>query len=438
MKKLMSFKNSINSWLDAYKKRIDVVVACILALMPILQHYVGIIDNASTTLLLLVSPYLFIRVLCSGTVNYKNISLLFVLSVFFVYKLFDHGTNFTELAQVILMLFLFLSMAQDGIDTESVKKALTFIAAAAGACLLIQYACYYILGFHLQLVPDKALLPECKQWILGVKTGRYGINGVKSSFYRPSAFFLEPSHLFMYSFPALVLSLFGKNKKRKDWIITLLITFAIVLSTSGMGIAVTAVAWGAFFLLSNEENGTYSFKNIFRKRNLIMVGVILSVVVLAIVFVPFVRNSVIRIFSSSEGSTAIAGRTALATRELKKMTSLEWIFGVADNTKALSFNVPGFMAMAYKYGVIGIVFSYEFYVKSILKLNVGYMLVSTIIVIVSFFSAHTHGTFFMLYYVTLLMEGHRVSETSWLAEETAGIRGKIKNKFKAIKEKRES
>ncbi len=438
MKKLMSFKNSINSWLDAYKKRIDVVVACVLALMPILQHYVGIIDNASTTLLLLVSPYLFIRVLCSGTVNYKNISLLFVLSVFFVYKLFDHGTNFTELAQVILMLFLFLSMAQDGIDTESVKKALTFIAAAAGAFLLVQYACYYLFGFHLQLVPDKALLPECKQWILGVRTGRYGINGVKSSFYRPSAFFLEPSHLFMYSFPALVLSLFGKNKKRMDWITTFLITFAIVLSTSGMGIAVTAVAWGAFFLLSNEENGTYSFKNIFRKRNLIMVGIIGFVVLLAIIFVPFVRNSVIRIFSSSEGSTAIAGRTALATRELKKMTSLEWIFGVADNTKALSFNVPGFMAMAYKYGVIGIVFSYEFYVKSFLKLNVGYMMVSAIIIVVSFFSAHTHGTFFMLYYVILLMEGHRVSETSWLAEETAGIREKIKNKFKTVKEKRGS
>ena len=31
-----------------------------------------------------------------------------------------------------------------------------------------------------------------------------------------------------------------------------------------------------------------------------------------------------------------------------------------------------------------------------------------------------------------------LSETSWLAEETAGIRGKIKNKFKASKEKRGS
>jgi hypothetical protein len=238
----------------------------------------------------------------------------------------------------------------------------------------------------------------------------------------------------LYAFPALCLCVFSKEKGAKVWIVRALITAGMVLCTSGMGIAVTVCVWCAYFMLHNHEDGSVSLRNIFRKRNLIAVGVLACAAALLILAVPFLRESVVRIFSNPNGSTAIDGRTARAMATLRRMTAVQWIAGTADSTAALSFNMPGFMAVAYKYGVIGIVLSYEFYIRSMAKLDIRYFLTAAILVLVSFFSAHTHGTFFMLYYVLLLMEGHRDCEESWLQKEIAFLWEKPRQLFGKLKE----
>lgn len=436
MGKVIAFANSVVNWVDARKKPLDTVAAALLALVPILQHYVGIIDNAATTVLLLLLPYLFLRVVPSlPALKLDKLSLVLVLGAFFLFKLFAHGTSITEIGQVAVMLSFLFFVSQGVIHTKQLKNIVVWVSSLAGLLLIVQYLCYYVFGFHLQLVPTGALLAEAEPWVLGAETGKGTITGHQSSLYRPSAFFLEPSHLFMYAFPALCLCVFSREKDVKHWVFRVLTSVAIILCTSGMGIATTVCVWFAYFVMSDHKNGNISLKNIVHKRNLILMGAFAGCFVLLLVAVPFLRESVLRIFSNPGGSTAIDGRTELAMITLRKMNAVQWIVGTADSTAALSFNMPGFMATAYKYGVIGIVLSYEFYIRSMVKLDIRYCFFAAILLLTSFFSAHTHGTFFMLYYVLLLMEGHRVSEKSWLQEETVFLREKLHSVINKLKER---
>lgn len=413
------------------RRMLDPYVAVLLAIVPILQHYVGAIDNAATTVLILLAPYLVLRLIPTIPVfKVSNLRFAAVLIVFFLYKLVDHGTYFSEIAQVGLMCFYLVCLCQNVIDTRILKNAAIVIAAAAGIVLLLQYFCYYILGFHLQIVPDACLLAESHRWILGVQTGTVSVTGEVSRFYRPCAFFLEPSHLFLYGFPSLFITLFATPANRKTRFAAILISLGMILCTSGMGIAVTVGAWGLYFALKNSEDDSFRLCNIFRKCNLIMIGCLVAVCVLAILFVPFVRSSVVRIFYNPDGSTAIGGRTDRAMSALGKMKAAQWIFGVSDSTSELKFNMPGFMASMYKYGIIGVILSYWVYVKGLFKLNMPYFWYTVILLVVSFFSAHTHGTFFMLYYVLLLKEGHDVSKEAWilaLKEPFVNLLKKVKN-----------
>ena len=91
-----------------------------------------------------------------------------------------------------------VSVAFHSIDTKTLYKTGVFVSMVASAALLLQYACFYVFGFHLQLVPTGLLLPSADQWVLGAQTGLAGITGKMRDFYRPSAFFLEPSHTYIY------------------------------------------------------------------------------------------------------------------------------------------------------------------------------------------------------------------------------------------------
>ena len=429
MQKIISALEQLDRRMTPCRKYLDPVVACLLACIPFLQHYKGLVDNAATTVLVLLLPYLGLRLLGSlPSFRFKNLRFAVVLMAFFLFKIVNHGTRFMEIAQAGIMCFYLLCLCQDCIDTAMVKKAAIFISVLSGVLLIAQHLCFNFLHFHLQLVPVSALLPESDPWVLSVQTGTYGINGIVNKFYRPSAFFLEPSHLFLYGFPMLFLTLFHPENRHKNIAAAAMISLAMILSSSGMGVLVVFGAWGLFFGFRDTEPGVYRFLNIFRKRNLIQTVCFVALFVSAVVFIPFVQNSVIRIFVSDGGSTAIEGRTevALLTLESALEAALEAaeggsklalvMLGVEDITGMFGHNMPGFMSTWYAHGLIGLILSYELYVKGLVMLKMPYLWFSVILLVVSFFSAHTHGTFFMLYFVMLLRDGYHTSMRS--REET--------------------
>ena len=165
-------------------------------------------------------------------------------------------------------------------------------------------------------------------------------------------------------------------------------------------------AWGLYFALYNEVDGSFALRNIFRKRNLITIGCLLVLFVLAVIFVPSVNRTFTRIFTTATGVTAITGRISKALVGLKDLSVLQWIIGVEDTTHSISYNMPGLIAALYRHGLIGMLMSVEFFVVSVFKQKLPFKLVAIVVLITSFFSAHTHSTIGYLYYILVLMYGY--------------------------------
>ena len=371
---------------------LDKVCAFLIAISPILQHYKGMYVNAGFSVLLLISPYLAMKLflkLIDKHYDSKCVVAIIPLLLFQLYKMLDHTVNMSKMFYAVFIIIIFIAIALGCVNAKYFLKCTTTVTVSAGICLIMQYFFYYIFHFHLKLVP--------------------------TSLYRPSAFFLEPSHLFLYSFPVLCLLLLspGINKKRKRCAV--LVSAGMILSTSGMAVATTIGIWivyYAFYNSKNNQDNIARLKNMFSAKNLLILFLILVVLIIAFFQVEVFRNMVLRIFSTGnpKSSTAIEGRTRLARMLVDGMSGKTLLFGVTENVDGIDFNLSGFYATLYKYGVIGIVLSYLFYILGVLKLKGAGFWISLIIVIISFFTAHTHGTFYMMYLVIVIMNCYHMCD----------------------------
>ncbi len=388
----------------------DKLCAFLLALCPIIQFYKGIYQNAGFTVLILLFPYIaikFIRVLNRDGIDKRCLTAILPMILFQAYKMVDHSINMNRILYGVFFIFLFLAVAVGCINVGYFIKYAVLIGTAAGVLLLIQYICYYILGFHLQLAPTSLFLKSSAGWIAGAQTGLYGIRGLKNDFYRPCAFFMEPSHLFLYCFPILCLMLFSQGQDRARLRYAGWITLAMFLSTSGMGVVCSVAVWIVYFALyrsKDNKRNVARWKNMLTVRNLsILIGVVLALVILYFT-VPVFGKTVDRFLkeTSTGGSSAVDGRNRLARGLIRSITGSARIFGVSE-TLDVSFNMPGFYATFYKFGWIGVILSYWYYGQFVFRVRGSGFWISLIVLIVSFFSAHTHGTFYMMYFIIVQM-----------------------------------
>ncbi len=486
---------------------VDVLVGLLLAISPLLQHYKGIGVNAGFIVLILCLPYVCLKLLFRfRNLPWKNALIALPLVLFQVYRVLAHGTTFMELAHAAVLCGYFVAIALGGINLKYVAHSAYWVAMAAGIGIIIQSICYYLFDFHLQLVATGLLLEESEAWIGLVETGLININGSVSAIYRPSAFFLEPSHMFLYLVPSLFLLLLSPEMNRVKRISAVVLSVGLILSTSGMGIAVVAGAWLLQLGFSNGKENLLRFKHFFNKKNIFRCIAFALVFVMIALSLPFLRYSVLRIFmgsravnemiaaeqakkepqttieeelkeepdktpteklpetqpvetpeqpsvdveklpqeeqpsvdveklpqeeqapsvdkesqtekepsveakpqtggSSNKGSTAISGRTERAISLIRyRMSGAQYLIGVSDSVDNIEFNLPGFFATMYKYGILGVLLSYLFYLCCAVFAKGPYRWMAIIILMISFFSAHTHGTFYMLFYVLMLMDG---------------------------------
>lgn len=418
--RLREFRDDIFDELVTYGSNnitlIDKICALLLALSPILQHYKGVYLNAGFSVLLLISPYVMMKLvvkLMGGRHDSKCFGAIIPLLFFQLYKMVDHGASGGKILYGFFMLMIFTAVAYGCINIKCFVKYAAVISVTAGILLILQYICFYLLHFHLQLVPSSLLLPESSAWISGVQTGLYGLRGVKNGFYRPSAFFLEPSHLFIYTFPTLCILLLSPNMNKKRIRMAILISIGMILSTSGMGVVIAIGVWIVYFALYRSNCGkenVANLKNLFSGKNVLMLVAIVAVLIFAYFRVEVFRSMISRIFSSGSagGSTAIDGRTRLARMLVGGLSGTSLLFGLTEDVSDINFNLSGFYSTLYKYGLVGVALSYLFYASGIFKLKGAYFWMTLIIVVISFFTAHTHGTFYMLYYVIVIVNGYHM------------------------------
>ncbi len=396
---------------DSY---IGMFCASVLAISPILQHYKGPIGNAGITVLVGLSPFIYLKLLLKlRTPNLMHMGAIAPLMLFYLYKVLSHDTSLLEVMHAAVMVMYFIAVASGCINRIYFVKIASVVAASASILLLLQYVCFYMLGFHLQLIPTNLLLLESEQWVLGAQTGMAGITGQYNSFYRPSAFFLEPSHLFIYVMPLLCMLLLAPDMRPWRLQLALLLTAGIFLSTSGMGIGVGTGLWMLYGGMYRGNGNIPRITKLFTPTNIIIVVTVMLALVLFYCNVAFFNQSINRILGiDSDETDAISGRVRLASEFAKTLTGSALWFGMKDSLGEVEFNLSGYYATLFKYGIIGTFLSYVFYAQSLLKLKAQYFWLSFVIILISFFTAHTHGTFYMLYFVVILMAGYHEKNRS--------------------------
>ena len=406
----------------------DRMCALLLALCPIIQFYNGIYRNAAFTVIIVLFPFLVLklgRIVNRGGFDKQCMMAIIPIILFQLFKMVDHTINISKVIYAIFFIVVFMALAAGCINVRLFIKYATAISVIAAILLVVQYFCFYVLGFHLQLAPTSLFLPSSSGWILGAQTGLYGIRGLKNGFYRPCAFFMEPSHLFLYTFPTLGVVLFSSGKTHWRIRCSLLITMGIFLSTSGMGIVAAVGLWAVYIALYHSKNNSKNLaqlKNLLSAKNLIILFAVLILVVVLYFTVPIFAQTVNRFLvkGSSGQSTAVAGRTRLAQMLISGMSGKSVLIGVSENLDDVNFNMPGFFATFYKYGLIGVGLSYWYYAQYLFRTKDAGFWLCILILITSFFSAHTHGTFYMLYYILILVNAHHMNIKNRSANQKKG------------------
>lgn len=389
----------------------DKICAFVFALAPILQHYKGIVENAGFTVLILITPILFLQTfkkLDSGVVARKNFFAIIPLIIFYFYTIIVRDFNFMRLGYVLLLSWIFICVANGCVNISYFFKYATRIAILATIAIIIQFISHNVFGRTIDFRPLSLLVSQNVIWVR--TAANYGAAGVM---YRPSGFFLEPSHFFLYSFPIITVLLLSVNRDKKDLRTAIFLSLGLLLSTSGMGLVVLAGLWTLYFTIYKkaQDNNISVFK-------LISIRSVIILLILGIVFylayrgIPFIQSIVDRFLTEDETSNAIEGRTRLVQNYVSGITGRAVWFGSPNVMQDLDFNVPGFFATYIKYGIFGLLFSYWFYMQGIFKLKGPYFWLSVIIIVISYFTAHTHGTFYMLYFVIFLMNGYYESSRS--------------------------
>ena len=421
----------------------EIVIAVVLAVAPILQHYKGLYENAGFTAILIAAAFLFYKLFYAvkqvvetkTLTNLQKDRLLAVIPIllFLGYTAINRGFSFTRILYAGFFGLVYIAIAMDCVDLKRVLRYAFYICLAATVVLLIQYFCYYVIRFKLQVIPVKLLHAESERWVERSTSTKIG------GFYRPSGFFLEPSHVFLYFFPSIAFLLFTPKTNIRRIISAAVLSLGVVLSTSGMGIAVVAGFWAIYILLysakGNKKNEP-QFSNLFTKRTLIIIAVFLCVLIVAYFTVDIVRNTVNRIFVNDSGSTAIAGRVRRTLNHLKKMSARDILIGYSKDVEVseFDFNVAGFFATLFKQGIIGVILSYWFYLRGLRNVNSANFWYTLVIVALSFFTAHTHGTFYMLFFVCFQMYGY-ATEGAQMRILPDDFAGKLKNTLVSIWQK---
>lgn len=386
----------------------DKLCAFLVAISPILQHYVGVYENAGFSVLIIAILILSIKAFTTFNIKISAECLraIFPLILFELYTVMDRSFSISRAMYAVFFIWLYICIAMGVFNVKYFLKYATAIISLATVLLIVQYFSHYVLHYTINLRPFSLLVDQNSIWI------KHSLQAyIPGRMYRPAAFFLEPSHLFVYSFPVLCLLLLAPGMTRWRMTRALIVTFALLLSTSGMGIVISMGIWGVYFLYYKDKNDKNQKSSASRIQKMLLTALVfLIIVIVAYATVPIFQKSINRIFLNTNGTNAIDGRIRLAKKYITTITGNAIIFGAPNVTSQIEFNLAGFFATYIKWGIIGLLLTYWFYIQGLFKLKNAYFWISAIIVVISFFTAHTHGTFYMMYYIVFLMNGYYETE----------------------------
>lgn len=353
----------------------DKLFAVLFAVLPLVQPLKNSLQMSwSMFILICATPYIAIKLITSS-ISIKNVWPVFL---FMIYRIINHGTTAEELLTSLFICFLSIAVINRQISVGIMLKTEIFISTLASFGLIIQTVCHYVLKFHVQMMfPELLRTSQMVQNYAGLMS-----TGMSYGLYRPSAFLLEPAQVTLYFLPGLLYLVFKKPKTQWEMMCVIIMSIGIVLSTSGMGMALLSGIWFTYFLRRSYKKGKIHVK-------WLLVLIIMAVAFLiAVITVPVMRNAAIRIFSATGGSqvSAIQGRFGSGSLYVSQLLPNERIWGINKSAEDFALYISGYHEIVLSDGYIGFALYALIYIYYAVKMKNSFSLLAVLIICLTFFS----------------------------------------------------
>lgn len=232
--------------------------------------------------------------------------------------------------------------------------------------------------------------------------------------FRPTALFLEPSHAALYLVPFLMINLLKKNIGKIDFIISILVSAAIFLTSAGTGVLLATVIWIIFVI----KNLVYNTKT--RFPILILLLFVIPVIALISVKVP-AFSKVFDLFSARIDSVQVESSSSISVRVFKGfefytiLSPLEQFLGMGMGTYESyasinqldgTFNYEYMSSISYilcSVGIVGFCLFSIFLFSAFKSSKSYYRRTLLFVLILMYFTGSTlFGSFDYIFYILLL------------------------------------
>lgn len=367
--------------------------AFFLAALPVIMMYrtPGIGMGFSTVLIAVFMLYAGVVILKPSRKVDKLVALTLLLYLGYTITKSD-GINF--LLPIAILVHV-AAISTGAVSVNYLRKYVELVSVVAAICVILQQFIHILFGTHIPFIVTGWLTDELSYYSALVETG-YGVE----SMYRPSAFFLEPSHFTQFAIYGLGSALFHNPPKIKK---ALLISAGLFATTSGMGFVLTFIIWGWWKLTYNKSSNTK--KVVSRLIVVFIIGVVLLAVLSQI---PFFGSVISRFTVGGESDyNAIDGRLFYWDSLFGGEQWQNFIFGFGEHAYNTltedGMYLTGFMKIIYAYGIIGFSLFIIFWVTLLIRVNNSLSRLYVIVYILLLFFANITGFIQIIFNVGVIL-----------------------------------
>lgn len=355
-----------------------------ISLLPVIMMYkVPVVNLGFSTFIiaLLMIPAGIVIIL-----NAKKSIKLNQLTPFYIYLLYACTKSSMQMVILLFSVFVHLFAISYGImDVNLLKRIVKKVAVIAALAVMLQTISHILFNYHIQMININWCLDSMERYRSIITTGV----GKSETLYRPSAFFLEPSHLAEYCIIALVVCLFNEKPDKKS---ALVISLGIVLSTSGIGIISVFGIWIYWFVKKSQRRIIDDLPKI--------ISGIFAVLIVFLVLNQFEAfRVVISRFTgqSKTGYNAIHGRFFWWDTYFKNYSfkDLLWGFGYSSLPDVY---FTGMMTQLYAFGIIG----FSIFIIALIVLFIKSKYSNRVLILIYFallFGTNLTGFIYLIFYI---------------------------------------
>lgn len=233
--------------------------SCLVPFIPLFVYYdIPYTDiSFDTALVFVIAVYVALASIAnnervkSENCRFYFLLVLWTLTVTSVYYLLGrYAVNYgIGLWYILLVFFVVLGVEKRVLDHRLIIKAYKFLCFCAIFLVIVQWAAFLITGYRISFMLLFLPFNDAYEFL---NVHFITVSETQTSF---AAFFSERSHFCLFITPLLCMSIYEfLQKKGKVWV-PVITTLAMLSTTSGNGIVVSAIAWivAAFFVIKGRK-----------------------------------------------------------------------------------------------------------------------------------------------------------------------------------------